>query len=779
MSFSINKVAVLGAGVMGAGIAAHIVGAGIPVCLMDIAPRELTDKEKAKGLTLESPVVRNRFAQAGKDRVVNPRYKSIYDKDMGSMIQVGNFSDNLDMLSECDWIIEVIVEELNIKKNFMKQVDEYRKSGSIVSSNTSGVSINKIVEDMPAEFKQNFLGTHFFNPPRYMNLFEIIPGNDTNPELVDFMNEFGVKRLGKGVVMAKDTPNFIGNRIGTYATVNSIQLMNKYGFDIAKTDQLTGPVMGRPKSATFRTIDMVGLDILTHVADNVINSIDDEAEKEEFTVPGFVKKLMDKGYLGDKTRQGFFKKVKTEKGRETLVWNHEEEDYVPLVIEKVEAVQKAVKSKNKYETLVNGDQEENRFAWEAIKNVLLYSAKKIPEITDDYKEIDNAMKWGYNWEMGPFEIWDVIGFEKSVSRMKEEGESIPVWIEDRVSARQNKFYIKGNIETPYISIASPKNKVVMDNGDAALVDLDDGVLCIQFKSKGNTITDGVIDMLHQSVEVVEKSYNGLVIGNQSNNFSAGASLLVIGDLARNKNWKELESIVDRFQKANMALKYCRKPVVAAPYGMTLGGGAEVSLHAHSIAVHAETYMGLVEAGVGLVPGGGGTKEILLRNTENLGKVTIAELTTHVKKAWEIIAMAKVSGSAHEAVKNTFVRKSDKIVMSKDYLIDEAKDKVLYLHEGGYRPLQNMPVKVVGTTGKAAIQYNIDFMKEGKFISEYDAYISDKIAHILTGGNVPAGTYVTEQYLLELEKEAFVSLCGEEKTLQRIEYMLSKGRPLRN
>lgn len=779
MGFSINKVAVLGAGVMGAGIAAHIAGAGIPVRLMDIAPKNLTDEEKAKGLTLESPQVKNRFAQAGKDRVTNPKYRSIYDKDMGKMIEVGNFDDHLELISDCDWIIEVIVEDLEIKKSFMKQIDACRKPGSVVSTNTSGVSINKIVEDMPEEFKQNFLGTHFFNPPRYMKLFEIIPGNDTDTGLIDFMDEFGTKRLGKGVVMAKDTPNFIGNRVGTYATVNTIQLMNKYGFDIAKTDQLTGPVLGRPKSATFRTVDMVGLDILTHVADNVICNIDDEAEKADFTVPNWVTKLIEKGYLGDKTRQGFFKKVRGERGNETLVWNHLDEDYVPLTRDKIEAVNTAMKSRNKFEAIVYGDQEENRFAWEAIKNVLLYSARKVPEITEDYKEIDNGMKWGYNWEKGPFEIWDAIGFEKSVGLMKEEGESIPSWIEDRLAEGKTRFYSEGSIETPYISIASPKNKIIAENSEAALIDLDDGVLCLQFKSKGNTITENIMDMMKRSVEIVENGYNGMVIGNQSNNFSAGASLLLIGELASNKKWKELEKTVEMFQQANMAIKYCKKPVVAAPYGMTLGGGAEISLHAHGMAAHAETYMGLVEAGVGLVPGGGGTKELLIRNTENLGKATIGELTGHVKNAWEIIAMAKVSSSAHDAVKNTFLRKSDKIVMSKDYLIDEAKDKVLYLHEGGFRPLVEAPVKVVGTTGKAAIQYVIDMMKQGRFISEYDAHIADKIAHILTGGNVPAGTRVSEEHLLELEKEAFVSLCGEERTLQRIEHMLKKGKPLRN
>ncbi|SHI85341.1 3-hydroxyacyl-CoA dehydrogenase [Dethiosulfatibacter aminovorans DSM 17477] len=779
MSYDIKKVAVLGSGVMGAGIAAHVAGAGIPVCLLDIVPNKLNEKEEAKGLTLESPVVRNRIAQAGKDKVLNPKARAIYDKDFGDMIEVGNLRDNMDMLGDCDWIIEVIVENLDIKKNLMKQIGEHRKPGSIVTTNTSGVSVNRISEDMPLEFRQHFLGTHFFNPPRYMNLFELIPGEDTLPSLFEFMSEFGTRRLGKGVVVAKDTPNFIGNRIGTYSVVNVISLMEKYGYDIPKIDQLTGPIMGRPKTATFRTVDMVGLDILQHVAQNVVDNVDDEAERKRFEVPEFFKELVTMGHLGDKTRKGFYQKVKTEKGKQTLVWDIAKKEYVAFVPEKSEVVEAAKKEKNSLKALISGEKDENQFAWEAIKNVLLYSAGRVPEIADDYKEIDNAMKWGFNWKKGPFQIWDSIGFEESVERMKKEGETIPSWIEERISAGEKSFYSEESIETPYIRIASPKNKTVLDNGDASLVDIGDGVLCLEFKSKGNTVTDRVIDTIHRSIEIVEKDYNGMVVGNQGGNFSAGANLASIGQMIAGNKWKELEDLVYRFQKANMALKYCRKPVVAAPYGMTLGGGAEIAMHTHAIAAHAETYMGLVEVGVGLVPGGGGNKELLIRNTENLGKVNLGELTGHVKKTWETIAMAKVSGSAHEAVRNGLVRKSDRVVMSRDYLIDEAKDSVLYLHEGGFRPLQRKPLKVVGTNGKAAIQYVIEFMKEGGFISEYDAYIADKIAHILTGGNVPAGSYVSEEYMLEIEKEAFVSLCGEEKTQQRIEYMLKKGKPLRN
>ncbi|KOA18615.1 putative 3-hydroxyacyl-CoA dehydrogenase [Clostridium homopropionicum DSM 5847] len=774
-----KKVCVLGAGTMGAGIAAHIVGAGIPVCLLDIAPKKLTEKEKAKGLTLDSFGVRNRFAIAGKERVTDPKNKSIYDKTLGDMIEVGNFADNMDMLTECDWIIEVIVEDLEVKKNFMKQINEYRKKGSIVSSNTSGVSIDKIVEDMPLEFKQYFLGTHFFNPPRYMKLFELIPGKDTLPEIVQFMADFATERLGKGIVLAKDTPNFVANRIGTYALENVIQLMDKHGYDIPKLDQLTGPIIGRPKSATFRTIDMVGLDIFYHVVGNVINNIDDEEEKKQLIIPKFVEELIEKGYLGDKTKQGFYKKVKTENGAHTLVWDVKKEDYVPVIKDKVEAIEKAMQEDNKLKALVFGETEENKFAWELIKNVLLYSARKVPEIADDYREIDNAMMWGFNWEFGPFAIWDTIGFQESIKRMKQEGDNIPKWIQERLDNGKFKFYDSNKFDIPYILISSPKNLVVKENKGAALVDIGEEVACLQFKTKGNTITDDVIEMINLAVEEVEESYKGLVIGNQSKNFSSGANLADIEKWISNKEWKSIENMCDAFQKANMALKYCSKPVVAAPYGMTLGGGAEITMHTYKIAAHAETYMGLVELGVGLIPAGGGTKELLTRSIQEAGNASIGEILSSLRKAWNTIVMKKVSGSAHDAMKKGYIKNSDLIVMNKDYLIDEAKKMVIYLADIGFRPLQKKGITVLGVTGRAALESDAYSLLKGEFITEYDAHIANKVAYVLTGGNVSKGVILTEEQILELEKEAFLSLCGEEKTKQRIQYMLCNGKQLRN
>lgn len=779
MSFQINKAAVLGAGVMGASIAAHLVGAGIPVILLDRLPDAVTDEERARGLTLEHPAVRNRYAQAGKDRVINPKFKSIYDPALGALIEVGNFTDHMARIGTCDWIIEVIVEDLEVKKAFMQQIAEHRKPFSIVSSNTSGISINAIASELPQAFRQHFLGTHFFNPPRYMKLFELIPGRDTLPTVVAFMKAFAEERLGKGVVLAKDTPNFVGNRIGTFAIASTTQLMEQYGYSISKTDLLTGPVLGRPRSATFRTLDMVGIDVYHHVIENVMNAVEDPEEKAIFKTPELILELVKSNRLGDKTRGGFYKKVKTDSGTETQVWDGAQKCYVPKPKETVDAVSEALRASNTYEAMVYGSAEENQFAWDAIKRVLLYSAQKIPEIADDFRAIDNAMMWGFNWELGPFGIWDAIGLERSVQRMRQEGEAIPDWIERKLASGSKAFYESGAAASPYLVLGALSSKTVADNGDAALIDLGDDVLCLQFKTKGNTITDPVIEMMYKAVEETEKNYKGLVIGNQGKNFSAGANLMRVGKLATDKNWAGLERMVTAFQSANMAVKYCKKPVVAAPHGMTLGGGAEVVMHAHRVCAHAETYMGLVEVGVGLIPGGGGTKELLVRSMEALGKVKNGERLSHIQKVWERIAMAKVSSSAHDAKSKGYMRGCDRVVMNADALIDVAKAEVLHMVRAGFSPLYEKPIPVLGNTGRAALAYGIDFMRSGGFISAYDAHIANKLAYILTGGNVPAGVSLTEAQVLELEKEAFVSLCGEEKTLQRIDHMLRKGKPLRN
>ena len=545
MNFNINKVAVLGAGVMGAGIAAHIAGAGIPVLLMDIVPKTLDPKEEKKGLTLDSPIVRNRFAANGKAGVTNPRARAIYDKDLGDMIEVGNFEDDLHRIAECDWIIEVILEDLTVKQNFFKEVAKYRRPGAIVSSNTSGVSINKITDGMSDEFKAHFLGTHFFNPPRYMKLFELIPNENTAPELMEYMAEFGTHILGKGVVNAKDTPNFVGNRIGTYSIMTVLQQMEKFGFSVEKVDALTGQAIGRPKSATFKTMDMVGLDIVLKVAGNVVSNIEDAEEIAKHEAPKWIAELIERGQLGNKTKQGVYKRDKVGGKKVSLVWDSKVLEYVPSERVELDLVKAALKSDNKYKTMTDDQSEEGKFTWEVIKNVLLYSASKVPEIADDYKQIDNAMRWGFNWEIGPFEIWDKIGVEASVERMQKDGETVPEWVTARLASGQKEFYDQATFSTPYLSLDAYKGNVIKENAGAELLDIGDGIACLKFKSKGNSITDEVMDMIHASVAEVEANYKGLVVGNQGGNFSVGANLMQIAQLSQSQSWDELAQVIEK------------------------------------------------------------------------------------------------------------------------------------------------------------------------------------------------------------------------------------------
>lgn len=784
MALNINKVAVLGAGVMGASIAAHIVGAGIPVCLLDIVPPNgLTDKEKTNGLTVDSYEYRNRFAIEGKSKVTNPKFRAIYDPDLASMITIGNLSDNLDLLTDCDWIIEVVLENIEVKQNLMRNIQSFIKPEAIVSSNTSGVSINDIVKEMPLELKQRFIGTHFFNPPRYMKLFEIIPNEESSQQVIDFMAEFATKRLGKGVVYANDTPNFIANRIGVQANVSIAQLTEAYGYSIPKADLLTGEIIGRPKSAMFKTTDIVGIDILLHVADNVIKNSTDEKEKEEYRVPQYLVDLVEAGCLGDKTNGGSYKKVKTETGIQRLVWDYQNKQYVELQPVKSAAVDLAKKAKGvagKLKALVWGDTEENEFVWKVVKANILYSANRIPEITTNFVEIDNGMKWGFNWELGPFEVWDAIGVKESIERMKQEGDTIPAWVEERIAAGKFNFYDAEAGEVPFIQLSSSKYGCIKENAGAVIKDIGDQIACLEFKTKGNTITDDVIAMIYAAVEEVEQGdYKGLVVGNQAKNFSAGANLVLIGQYAKEAAWDKLDEMIKAFQYANMALKYCKKPVVTAAYGMTLGGGAEIALHGYKQVANAETYMGLVELGVGLIPGGGGSKEMLWRAMEGMDKISMAERIGHVKKVWNTITTAQVSSSAHDAKKIGFLRASDQINMNRDLQVSEAKKAALYLSETGFRAAMKNDIIATGKTGKGAMRLVIDMMKDGKFISEYDAYLADKVAFILTGGDVLPGTAVSEEYILGLERETFLSLCGERKTQERIEHMLIKGKPLRN
>ena len=802
MKQKIKKAAVLGAGVMGSAIAAHLANVGIPSFLLDIVPPEMTEAEKKKGLTFESPAVRNRFAISGKNRIQETKPASLYLKEDAELMTIGNFEDHLSWVSQADWVIEAVIEDLHTKRALFKKLLPFLREGTVISSNTSGISINKMCEGFSRDFEERFLGTHFFNPPRYMKLLEIIPTPSTSKSVVERMAEVGEKILGKGVVYAKDTPNFIGNRIGAFATAITMRTAIEDGYRIEEVDQITGPAIGRPKLATFKLADLVGLDVMAHVSKNLYESLPEGKEREIFVFSSFVEQMIKNQWLGQKTKQGFYKRVKKEGKEETLVLDYEKLDYRPqerVNLPSVEMGKNIDDVRERIKTLVASPDRGGQFAWKILKKTLLYSAEKIPEISDDILNIDRAMKWGYNWELGPFEVWDAIGLKSSLKRMEKEGEKIPPFVDKLLSKGYTSFYEKKDGRTFYFDLGAgqyqeieekpeiillpslkDRNKTVLSNAGASLIDLGDGVACLEFHSKMNTIGADTIQMMRDALKEVEEKFDGLVIGNQADNFSAGANLMLMLFEIQDENWDDIEFSVKAFQDTLMAIKYFGKPVVAAPFGLTLAGGCEVCLASSKVQAAAETYMGLVEVGVGLIPAGGGTKEMLLRCTEGIPSGVDADLLPFVRQAFETVAMAKVATSAKEAQKLGHMRSTDKITINRDHLIYDAKRTVLDLVREGYRPPRpKKNVKVMGERGYALLQMGLFYMREGGYISEYDEHVAKKVAHIMTGGNLPDGTEVTEQHILDLEREAFVSLCGEAKTQARIEYMLKKGKPLRN
>jgi 3-hydroxyacyl-CoA dehydrogenase len=791
---SIRKAAVLGSGVMGSGIAAHLANIGIPTLLLDIVPKELTDEEKALGLTLSDKRVRNRISTRALKSLEKQKPAPLTVKSNLSLIEAGNLEDDITRLNEVDWVIEVVVERLEVKKQVFEKVDQYRKPGSIISSNTSGISVEAMVEGRSKDFQRHFLGTHFFNPPRYLKLLEIIPTPYTSSEVLSFMKKFGEDALGKGVVVAKDTPNFIANRIGTYGLLVTLREMLDGGFSVGEVDSVTGPLIGRPKSATFRTLDVVGLDTFIHVARNVYQQVEGK-EKEVFQVPEFMEKMLEKGWLGSKTGQGFFLK----KGKEILELDPHTLEYGPRKKLQTQAVEgsKQVKGlSNKLKALIYAEDRASNLLWNIFSPVLRYSAALLGTIADDLVAIDRAMKWGFGWELGPFETWDAIGLEKSYWRMKELGEEIPGWISEMLEKGFTSFYKEdqGNlcfyqngeykpVETnpKCIDLQQLKTQkgVIKKNSGASLIDLGDGVALLEFHSPNNAIGLDIIQMINFAVDEVEKNYKGLVIGNQGKNFCVGANLGMILMEAQDDNIFELELVVRHFQQAMMKIKYSSKPVVAAPFAMTLGGGAEVCLPASYIQASSETYMGLVETGVGVIPGGGGNKELYIKHLERIPNGVEVDLQKVVNKVFETIALAKVSTSAEEARENNFLGLADGISVNGDHLLYDAKQAVLTLYEKGYKPRTRKKVPVVGDTGYATLMLGAQAMFLSGYISEYDLKIAKKLAFVLAGGNVPYGTEVDEQYLLDLEREAFLSLVGELKTQQRMQHMLLKGKPLRN
>jgi 3-hydroxyacyl-CoA dehydrogenase len=780
---------------MGSGIAAHLANIGIPTLLLDIVPRELTDLEKAKGLTVENKQFRNRISEQALQKLLKQKPAPLTSKKNLALIEAGNFEDDMERLKDVDWVIEVVVENLAIKKQIFEKVDQYRKQGSIISSNTSGISVEAMAEGRSEDFQKHFLGTHFFNPPRYLKLLEIIPTKNTSPEVLSYMKNFGEDVLGKGVVEAKDTPNFIANRIGTYGLLVTVREMLNGGYSVGEVDSITGPLIGRAPSATFRTLDVVGLDTFAHVAKNVYDQVEG-VEKEVFKVPPFMEEMLAKGWLGSKSGQGFFLK----KGKEILELDPSTLEYGPrkkLQAPSVELSKQAKGLAEKLKTLIYARDRAGELLWNIYSPTLVYSAELLGAIADDIVAIDNAMKWGFGWQQGPFEAWDAIGVAKSVQKMEEEGLEVPAWIKDMLEKGFTSFYKEdeaGNLsfyqngeykvieENPkVINLKKLKKQkgVIKKNSGASFIDIGDGVVLLEFHSKSNAIGLDILQMINFAIDEVEKNYKGLVIGNQGKNFCVGANLGMILMEAQDDNYYELDMVVRQFQQAAMRIKYSNKPVVAAPFGMTLGGGSEVCLPAAHIQASSETYMGLVEAGVGLIPGGGGNKELYIKHLENLPNGVEFDLQQVANKVFESIAMAKVSTSAEEARDNNFLDKADGISINSDHQIYDAKQAVLALYERGYNAPVRKKVPVVGEPGYATLLLGAQSMYYSGFISEHDLKIAKKLAYVIAGGKVPYGTKVDEQYLLDLEREAFLSLVAEPKSQQRMQHMLLKGKPLRN
>lgn len=792
----INRVAVLGAGVMGATIAAHLANAGLEILLLDIVPKELDKAEEAKGLTLESPAVRNRIAANGLQGLLKMKPAPFYLKEYAGQIQVGNFEDDLARLKECDWVIEVVVEYMPIKLDMLKKLVPNLKPGAVLTTNTSGLSVNEMAEVLPVEIRKNFLATHFFNPPRYMRLMELVPCKDTDPAILKAMADFIATRLGKGIVYAKDTTNFIANRIGTYAIYKSIQHMVAMGMTVEEVDAIAGPATARPKSAAFRTADLVGLDTLAHVGTNSHDLLPDDEEREVFKLPGFMKKMIDEKRLGNKTKQGFYKKEKVGGKKQILYYDYVADEYKPIAKPKfasIQAVKQVDKPELKVKMVVGGGDKAAEFAWKSMRDTLIYAVNRIPEIADDIVNIDNAMRWGFNWEIGPFEMFDAIGVAAFVKRAEKDGVAVPDSLKgiecfyrftDEGTKEYYDFLTKEYKPVPVkdgeikLTILKKAGKVVEKNANSSVVDLGDGVFCLEFHSKMNAITGDILAMTHKAIKRAEDDGVGLVLANHGANFSVGANLMMMAVALAESAYEDIDMAVRAFQKATMAVKYAKVPVVAAPFNMALGGGAEFCLHSDAVNAYAETYMGLVEIGVGLLPGGGGTKEMSVRAIQ-LAQQYNTDVQPFIIKHFQQIAMAKVSMGAAELFDMNYMRGGDSISMDLDRLIGDAKQKALALAVN-YRPkrrLENLPAPGRGIA--SAIKSQLWNMMMGNFISEYEMEMGTIIASVMCGGDVNPGTLITEDYLLQLERESFLKLCTNKKTAERIQHMLKTGKPLRN
>lgn len=786
---------------MGSAIACHFANIGVEVLLLDIVPQKLNDKEKAKGLNLENKSVRNRLVNDSLANCLKSKPSPIYSQKFADRITTGNIEDNLHLIKEADWIMEVVVERLDIKQSVFEKIEKHRSFGTIISSNTSGIPIKFMNQGRSEDFRQHFAVTHFFNPPRYLRLFEVVPGPDCKQEITDFLMDYGSKFLGKTSVLAKDTPAFIGNRIGIFGIQSLFHQVKELGLSVEEIDKLTGPVIGRPKSATFRTVDVVGLDTLVHVANGIYQNCPDDQAHELFKLPSFIQKMVSNNWLGEKTKQGFYKKTTNAEGkREILVLDLNTMEYRPKKSTKfatLELTKSIDKTLSRFKVLTSGADKAGEFYRKSFATTFAYIQNKIPEISDELYRIDDAMKAGFGWENGPFEIWDALGIEKGIELIKAEGLTPAPWVTEMLAKGQKSFYTVKNGITYYYDLNSKeqikkpgqesfiilnnirKTKELYKNSGVVIEDLGDGILNCEFQTKMNTIGGDVVLGLNKALDFAEKDFQGLVIGNQGANFSVGANIGMIFMLATEQEYDELNAAVKYFQDTMMRLRYSAIPTVAAPHGLTLGGGCELSMHADKVVAAAETYIGLVEFGVGLIPGGGGTKEMALRAQDlfRQGDVQLNIMQEH----FLTIGMAKVATSAYEAYDLNILQKGkDIVVVNKDRQIAEAKKQVLLLAEAGYtQPVKRKDILVLGKQVLGMFLVGADAMKASEYISEHDQKIAKKLAYVMAGGDLSEPSKVSEQYLLDLEREAFLSLSTERKTLERIQHMLKQGKPLRN
>ena len=801
MTRRIKKIAIVGSGIMGSGIACHFANIGVEVLLLDIVPRELNDKEKAKGLTLENSMVRNRLVNEALMTSLKSKPSPIYSQKFADRITTGNIEDDLHKIKDVDWVMEVVVERLDIKQQVFEKIEKYRTPGTLITSNTSGIPIKFMNEGRSEDFQKHFAVTHFFNPPRYLKLFEVVPGPKCTQEVTDFLMMYGDKFLGKTAVLAKDTPAFIGNRIGIFGIMSLFHVVKEMGLTIEEVDKLTGPVIGRPKSATFRTIDVVGLDTLVHTANGVKDNCPNDEMRDQFVIPDYVNTMMENNWLGSKTKQGFYKMTKNASGkREILSLDLNTLEYRAKKSAKFETLELTKTIDNvadRFKVLVAGKDKAGEFYRKSFAAMFAYVQNRIPEISDELYRIDDGLRAGFGWEHGPFQIWDAIGVAKGVEIMKAEGKEPAAWVTEMLAKGETSFYSVKEGATFYYDIPAKshlkkpgqdsfiildnirKTNEVWKNSGAVIQDIGDGILNLEFQSKMNTIGADVLTAINKAIDLSETNYQGLVIGNQAANFSVGANIGMIFMMAVEQEYDELNYAIKYFQDTMMRMRYSSIPTIAAPHGMALGGGCEISLHADKVVAAAETYMGLVEFGVGVIPGGGGSKEMALRASDlfQKGDVQLNVLQEH----FLTIGMAKVATSAYEAFDIGLLQKGkDVVVVNKERQIAQAKQHAMLMAEAGYtQPAARKDILVLGKQALGMFLVGTDSMEASRYISEHDKKIANKLAYVMAGGDLSEPTKVSEQYLLDIEREAFLSLTTERKTLERIQHMLKTGKPLRN